>query len=286
MTKKWALITGASRGLGFEIAKNLYQSGWNIYLLSSSVTALEKARALLISLKKPKEDQVIKLLPIDLSQGDQWESIIKSRVNDVDVLVNNAAIQGPIGPVLENDWSFWQKTIQVNLLAPIRLCRLCLPLMIQKRQGKIINISGGGATGPRPYFSAYAVSKAGLVRFSETLAEEVKPYSIDVNCIAPGVMNSPLLAEVLQAGIEKAGEKEYNIAQAQQSKTGDVAVRAAELCAYLASSQSDGITGKLMSAVWDPWETLADHKEELKTTDIYTLRRIVPKDRGKNWGER
>ncbi len=119
----------------------------------------------------------------------------------------------------------------------------------------------------------------------ETLAVEVKTEGIDVNTIAPGALNTRLLDEVLQAGPEKVGQVFYDRALKQKAEGGAPLERGAELAVYLASSASNGLTGKLISAVWDPWEQFADHTDDLQKTDIYTLRRIVPKDRGQNWGE-
>jgi NAD(P)-dependent dehydrogenase (short-subunit alcohol dehydrogenase family) len=134
-----------------------------------------------------------------------------------------------------------------------------------------------------PFFSAYAASKAAVVRFGETLAEELREFGVDVNCVAPGAMNTKFLDEALEAGPEKIGRAAYEQAVKQKKNGGVPPERAAALCAFLASAASDGITGKLISAVWDPWEKLAKHKKELASTDIYTLRRIVPQDRGKSW---
>jgi len=201
----------------------------------------------------------------------------------VDVLVNNAAILGPIGKVWENDWAAWQKTIRVNLLTPVELCRACASWMITRRQGKIINLSGGGATGPRPNFSAYATAKVGLVRFSEILAHEIGAMNVQVNCVAPGPMNTEMLQAVLRAGPEKAGATEYAQALKWVEGGGASPERAADLCVFLASPDSDHITGKLISAVWDSWESLLEHCDELADSDIYTLRRIVPRDRGLDW---
>ena len=136
-----------------------------------------------------------------------------------------------------------------------------------------------------PFISAYAASKAAIVRFAETLAEEVKDDGIDVNSIAPGALNTRLLDEVLEAGPQKVGKAFYKKALDQKKEGGVPLELGAELSVFLASELSDGITGKLISAVWDPWKTFPEHLDELKKTDIYTLRRIVPKERGMEWGE-
>ncbi len=203
-----------------------------------------------------------------------------------DVLVNNAATQGPIGPFWENDWQEWTESFSLNAFVPIRLCRMVLPEMIRRGRGKIINLSGGGAAGPRPGFSAYGAAKTMLVRFTETLAEEVKPFGIDVNAIAPGAMKSAMTEAVIAAGPGRAGSREYDAAVRLGQDTPDVVSRAAGLCAFLASPASDGISGRLISAAWDPWERLASHREDLARTDVYTLRRIVPADRAMSWGRR
>lgn len=279
------LITGASRGLGAQIADSFWNAGANLVLVARSADALGRFTA-----GFPKRaDQRIMTIVADLGDPKAPDQILAAthrQFDSLNVLVNNAAIQGPIGPLWQNDWADWQATIQVNLLAPVALCRLCVPwLSSHSRRSKIINLSGGGGTGPRPNVSAYATAKAGLIRFTETLAEEVRDL-IDVNCIAPGAMNTAMLEALLAAGPESAGPQEYAQALKVRGSGGADPARAAALCVFLASSASDGLTGKLISAVWDPWETLPAHADDLKRTDVYTLRRILPKDRGLDWGDR
>ncbi|CBE67995.1 Short-chain alcohol dehydrogenase [Candidatus Methylomirabilis oxygeniifera] len=282
---KAAVITGASRGLGADIARALWRNRSNLLLVARSQDGLIKLREELIA--DAEDGQELHIVVADLMAADAVPAIIREarQVWDrIDVLINNAAILGPIGRVWENDWQEWQTTVRVNLLSSIELCRACIPWMAERKYGKIINLSGGGATGPRPNFSAYATAKAGLIRFSETLAMEVRDLNIDVNCVAPGMMNTAMTRAVLNAGPEKAGATEYTQATSKSESARPDTHRAADLCVFLASTASDGITGKLISAVWDPWETLPDHIEDLKDADIYTLRRIVPKDRGQDWG--
>jgi len=123
-----------------------------------------------------------------------------------------------------------------------------------------------------------------VIRFTETLAEEVREYHIDVNAIAPGALNTRMLEEVLDAGPDKVGEAFYERSLKQKRTGGASLEKGAELAVFLGSASSDGVTGKLISAVWDPWESLPRHIDDLASTDIYTLRRIVPKDRGRTWG--
>lgn len=278
------IVTGASRGLGAAIARRFAEEGAGLLLVARS-------EDLLIALQRELRgfsERPVHVLSCDLSDLDSPERVIdeaKRRFETLAVLVNNAAVQGPIGPVWENDWQEWQRTLQVNLLAPVDLSRRAVPLLGQG--GKIINISGGGASAPRARFTAYGTAKAGLVRFSETLAEELAPFGIDVNCVAPGAMSSPMTQAILEAGPDQAGEREYTVAMGLVRASDDeVAVRAASLCAFLASEASDSITGRLISAVWDPWPELESRRQELSATDVYTLRRIAPEDRGLEWQKR
>ena len=278
------LITGASRGLGARLATTFWDAGASLTLVGRSVDGLNNVAS---SLPARCNQQVI-VRPFDLADPSvplQLIADMRSTLDTIDVLVNNAAIQGPIGTAWENDWTAWQTALQINLVAPIALCNLCVPWMAQRSHGKIINLSGGGATSPRPRFSAYAVAKAGLVRFSETLAEETRDLGISVNCIAPGAMDTTMLQTVLQAGPEAVGHREYEQARHARQQGGEGIERAVSLALFLASTASDGITGKLISAVWDPWASLPEHLDDLRSTDVYTLRRIVPKDRGLEWGE-
>ncbi|MBF0551660.1 MAG: SDR family oxidoreductase [Deltaproteobacteria bacterium] len=279
------IITGASRGLGLHVAQAMWAHGANLLLAARSAPLLGDLRDKLTAYGQA--EQTINSVSVDFKFPEAAGVVIDAARQvwtRLDGLVNNAGIIGPIGPAWENDWSDWRDTIQVNLLTPVALCRACVPWMKAGGGGKIINLSGGGATGPRPNFSAYATAKTGVVRFTEILAQETKAYNIQVNSIAPGALNTAMLQAVLEAGPEKAGPKEYAQSLTQVEKGGSDPMNAADLCVWLASSDSAGVTGKLISAVWDPWKDLPKRLPDLVDTDIYTLRRIVPGDRGKEWG--
>jgi NAD(P)-dependent dehydrogenase (short-subunit alcohol dehydrogenase family) len=203
----------------------------------------------------------------------------------VDILVNNAAIAGPFGTIESVEWNEWLHAIEVNLLGSVLTCRALLPHFKKASGGKIIQLSGGGATSPMPMLSAYAVSKAAVIRFVETLAEETRAHHIDVNAISPGALNTRMLDQFIAAGPERIGAAFHARSRRVKQEGGVPLTRGADLAVFLASEQSNGITGKLLSAVWDPWESLPAHLADLQATDIYTLRRIVPKDRDMSWGE-
>jgi len=279
-----AIITGASRGLGARIAALFWEAGASLVLTARDSAALSRLKTALG--KRSSQDLIT--ISADLAQEGAPELILdaaRGAFDRLDVLVNNAGVQTPIGPFWTNPWAAWRQAFQVNLFAPVRLCQLCVPWMEQHRYGRIVNVSGGGATRARPNFSAYAAAKAALVRFSETLAEEVRGLGITVNCVAPGPLPTKLLEEIVAAGPQTAGRTEYEQACRGLQAPRDVLGRAAALCLALASPQSAAITGKLISAVWDPWEKLETYARDLMRTDVYTLRRIVPQDRGLDWGE-
>jgi len=292
LQNRYAIVTGGSRGLGIAVAEEFLKQGASVLVCARTLADLEAARERLQSIASTQDPSVSsKVLTqvADISVPDDVERLVQFAIESfgrIDVVVNNAAVQGPIGPIESSDWSEWIRTVQIDLFGTALMCKSVIPHMKAQGQGKIINLSGGGATAPRAQFSAYAVSKAAIVRLTETLAVECQEFGIDINAIAPGVLNTQMLTETLLAGPQVLGAAAYESALKQRENGGTPFEKGVALCVFLASSMSDGITGKLLSAVWDPWETLPDHLHELRDTDIYTLRRIIPKDRGAQWGDR
>jgi 3-oxoacyl-[acyl-carrier protein] reductase len=282
LTGKTALVTGASRGFGEAIARALWSAGASLALLARDGRALEEVAASL----PDAPTQTVGVFPCDVGDLASLEAAwagVAHRFGHVDVLVNNAAVQGPLGPLETLDFAEWKRVFDVDLFAAVRLCQLVIPGMRARGGGKIINVSGGGATGPRPDVTAYAAAKTALVRLGETLAEELKPDRIDVNGVSPGAMNTRMLEETLAAGPTGIRGEYAKAVERKQKNTGVPPEKAAELVVFLASKESDGITGRLIAAVWDDWRSLSGRREELAKTDVYTLRRIVPKDRGLGW---
>jgi len=282
-----ALVTGASQGFGLAIARAYAQAGASVFMCARDGAVLERARSEVASLAGP--GQQVLAQTADVSRPDDVERLVAATFRAfprLHILVNNAGVYGPIGPIEEVNWDAWVQAIGINLFGSIITCRAVLPHFKSHRSGKIVQVSGGGATNPLPRVSAYAASKAAIVRLMETLAEEVRGDGIDVNALAPGALNTRLLEEVLAAGPERSGRSFYERALKQKEDGGTPLQQGADLAVFLGSSASDGITGKLLSAVWDPWDTLDRHRDDLARTDVYTLRRIVPADRGLSWGKR
>ena len=256
-------------------------------LCARSATLLDAARAELEAMAAPGQKIVADVADV-ASEADVQILVANTlkALGGCHILVNNAGVYGPKGEIESVDWAEWVKTIEINIYGSILMCRALLPHFKAQRYGKVIQLSGGGATNPLPRISAYAVSKAAIVRFAETLAEEVRGIGIDVNAIAPGALNTRMLDEILQAGPEKVGQVFYDRSLQQKESGGAPLDKGADLALFLASAASDGITAKLISAVWDDWENWPDHLEELSSSDTYTLRRIVARDRGFTWGDK
>jgi NAD(P)-dependent dehydrogenase (short-subunit alcohol dehydrogenase family) len=279
------ILAGANRGLGRAIAEACVDAGAHVLISARDEQALDETRTALAARGGP--DRIIVSKIADVSRRDEVDALVEEAgrvLPRVDGLVNVAGIYGPLGLVEDVDWDEWVRAIEINLLGTVLLCRAVLPRMRAQGYGKIVNLSGGGATAPLPRFSAYAASKAAVVRFTETLAHEAADAGIDVNAVAPGALNTRLLDQVLEAGPDRVGEDFYQRAKGWQQSGGTPLSLGAELCVFLLSAQSDGVSGRLIAAQWDPWRTLPDRREELAKGEIYTLRRIVPSDRGADWG--
>jgi len=285
LTGRSAIVTGASQGLGFAIARAYVEAGASVAICARDADSLKTAHDELLSVAHSSQRVIAERADV-ADEGDVSVFVERAlrELERVDVLVNNAGIYGPLGAIEEIDWRDWVRAIEINLMGSVLVCRALLPHFKANRGGKIIQLSGGGATNPLPRISAYAASKAAIVRFAETLAEEVREWGIDVNSIAPGALNTRLLDEVLAAGPERVGESFYGRSMKQKESGGAGLQKGTDLALFLASSASDGVTGKLISAVWDPYPDFPSHAADLQKTDVYTLRRIVPKDRGLKWG--
>jgi NAD(P)-dependent dehydrogenase (short-subunit alcohol dehydrogenase family) len=281
-----ALITGGSQGLGKAIAEKFLREGANVALCARNEKELFATRDELAA-KFPAQKVIAKAC--DVSDEKQVSELVKfalGRLVSIQALVLNAGIYGPMGPTETVSLDEWRRAMDINLYGVLLPCRALIPHFKKIGFGKIVVLSGGGATNPLPNISSYAASKAAVVRLMETLAEELKPFDVDVNAIAPGALATRLVDEVIAAGPEKVGAAFFEKNKTWKEKGAVPLELGASLAAYLASTDSDGITGKLISAQWDPWKDLQQHREELEKSDIYCLRRIVPEDRGKKWGSK
>ena len=284
--KKTVCITGASRGLGRTIAETFLRAGWQVAMAARDEKRLASAAETLCR-DCGRASSDVTVLAFDLSLRDSANRCfkeLKKRWGKLDALVNNAGIQGPIGKFCDISGEEWNGAFGTLLFAPLDMCREAIPWMAENGGGDIVNLSGGGAASPRENFSAYAAAKTALVRVTEILALEYAGAGITVNAVAPGALPTDMLSSVIEAGPEAAGEREYEAARRAFAGGPDILRRAAGCVYALCNQNPPKITGRLVSAVWDPWENLEAHAETITRGDIYTLRRVTPQDRGERWG--
>jgi 3-oxoacyl-[acyl-carrier protein] reductase len=271
-----AIVTGASRGIGLAIAEAFVAAGADVVACARHERELTAAVDRLRGHAPP--GRIVEAVVADVSEPASVGTLTARAaavLPSLDVLVSNAGVLGPVGPLDEVAWDDWVHAVAVDLLGPALLMRAVLPHFRSRRHGRIIQLSGGGATKPQPFRSAYAAAKAGVVRLVETVAGEVRDHGITVNAIAPGAVNTQLLDDLLAAGPERAGAAGWAEAQHQLASGGSPPEPAARLAVMLASDRGAGITGRLLSAVWDDWEGLPDRADALAASELYTLRRLT-----------
>lgn len=263
------VITGSSSGIGKYLADSLAAKGHEICRLARS----------------PQNGFSLECDVADWPAMEQAAKTVSQKWAAVNALICCAGIQEPIGPAMEMDPWLWRRNLAVNLDGTFFAIRaFYAALKKSPSRAKILCFSGGGSTSPRPNFTAYGVAKTGVVRLVETLAAEWSGHPPDINAIAPGAIFTRMTEEVLARG-QSAGKKEFEQASKMSRDNTTQLGGVLGLIEFLLSPGSDGISGKLISAQWDPWEKLHEFKNDL-AGDIYTLRRITPKDRGKTWGDK
>jgi NAD(P)-dependent dehydrogenase (short-subunit alcohol dehydrogenase family) len=274
---KIAIVTGGSRGIGKTVAEFFLREGARVVVVSRDKKEIAGAVQEIAEVTGVVAGKKISGVTCDVSDAKAVARVVRavgSRHRRIDILVNAAGIQAPIGPFKENKLEAWEKNIAVNLFGTVAMCKAILPFMV-KRGGSIINFAGGGATSSRPNFSAYAVAKTGVVKFTEILADELSPSHVRVNAISPGAVNTAMLAEVLAAG-SRAGKKEFEESKKRFRDGGVSPELAAALAVFLASNDSRGLTGRLISAPWDTWRTWDKRAiKKIMATDKFTLRRKI-----------
>jgi NAD(P)-dependent dehydrogenase (short-subunit alcohol dehydrogenase family) len=263
------LITGANSGIGLRLFRALTEcERWGIARRPIS----EKLR-----------DRRMLFTSCDVTS---WTSVwtlaneVEARWEALDGLIHCAGVQGAIGPAMVLNPEAWCATVRANVEGAFYLIRSFYPLLTKLSQNrtKILLFSGGGASKSRPNFSAYATAKTALVRLTECLADEWRDVPLDINIIAPGAINTGMTQEVLAFGPEKAGEEEYNRAKRQLLEGGDSVAKLIGLIRFLLSNRSDGISGRFISAQWDPWEREIEFQGLISDVDVFKLRRRVPEE--------
>ncbi len=278
---KNVLVTGGSMGIGFACAEKCIDSGAQVIICARDFGPLSDS----VQKLDAKASGKISSIVADVSDVRQVEALfqsVKKQLGRIDAVIHCAGVYGPIGSVMEINPEEWLEAIRINLYGSFLVSREACRQMKQTGGGNIVLFSGGGAATPFPYYTAYACGKVGVVRFAETLAQEVEPFNIRVNCIAPGFVITRLHDDTIKAG-ELAGQKFFETTIKQIESGGVSPSVSAGAAVFLISDEAKGITGKFVAAPYDGWASWPKHLEELQGTDIFTLRRIVPRDRGMDW---
>lgn len=183
-TTNVTLITGASSGIGLELAKLAAADGHDLVLVARRKDKLAEVKKEL----EAKHGVTIHVLAVDLSDPTTAERIVRELIKqklDVDILINNAGF-GVVGDFSETDWAKEQSMLQVNMLALTELTKLLLPAMLERKQGRILNVSSTAAFVPGPGMALYYATKAYVQSFSEALAEELAGKGVTITALCPG----------------------------------------------------------------------------------------------------
>jgi NAD(P)-dependent dehydrogenase (short-subunit alcohol dehydrogenase family) len=267
------LITGSSSGIGHALSQHLLGQGHHVWgLARSDQSAAGLAAPGRFRSSRADVSDWTQVLAVAQAVGQEWSCL--------DGLVLCAGIQGEISPALSANPERWSQTVRANLDGTYFPLRAFHPLLQRSpRRAKVVCFSGGGGTKARVNFSAYGVAKTGILRLVETVAAEAKDAPLDINAIAPGAINTRLTDEVIALGPTVVGQAEYDTAVKQKASGSNALEKTIDLVDWLLSPASDGVSGRLLAAVWDPWAGLGRHTAALAKSDVYTLRRILPEER-------
>ena len=272
LTNQVAIITGAGRGIGQAIAQAYAREGARLVLAARSQPELEQTAAEIA--KSGAQAIAVPTDVTDPAQAERLASAALTRFGRIDLLVNNAGVSGPVGPLQDNDIAQWAETISVNLTGTFLVCRAVIPAMVKQGGGKIINLSGAGAANAWSNLSAYCASKAAVVRLTEGLAQELAPHNIAVNALGPGSVHTSMWDKMTQDAARAGADFIHRLGLQVTSGGGASIDECAELAVWLASQESANLTGRLISATADDFRNLTPRIPQIMATDAATLRRI------------
>jgi len=201
------------------------------------------------------------------TDAERAVATIEERLGPLDVLVNNAGIGGPFGPLAEVDPDAWWRVQEVNLRGVLYCTRAALPGMLGRGRGRIVNTSSGAANGPMPDMSAYVVSKTALQRFTECLAFETQGKGVAIFAVVPGIVHTAIVDDAMAGDSPVvAGFFQKALADGRDVP----ADLAANLVVALASGKADALSGRFISVTQDLDELIA-RAEEIRQRGLLTL---------------
>lgn len=260
-----AAVTGGGRGIGRAIAVTLSAAGATTAVLARSTSEIDETARMIEQVggrARPFAVDVTDAVAVQRTFAE-----IEDSLGPITLLVNNAAIPGPIGPFWETDPERWWQTLDVNLRGAVLCCRAVLPGMVARCKGRIINIASSAI--PVAYFSGYVTSKAALVRFTETVAVEVKPYGVSVFAVGPGTVRTSMTEYSLRS---HDGQKWLPWFKRIFDEGLDVTVeRPSRLVFELASGRADSLSGRFLT-IWDDLDLLLRNVTEIEERYLYSLR--------------
>lgn len=273
LKNKIYIVSGGSTGIGYHITKSLLNNNSTVIICSRNEKKLKK------SVKKLKKiSKNIYYYKLDISKLNdvkKFKKWIIKKFNNIDGLINNAGVLGPIGKTTNLKIKNIKETININLFGTLNMINTFYPIFNKNNRRKIINLSGGGSTNTLKNYTSYSISKTSIVRLTENLSIELE--NTDINSISPGFIATNIHKKTLKLSPKIVGKKYYEITKDKIKNGGDDPNKTSELILFLLSKKSDNISGKLISAIWDPWEN-EDFQYLLKNDiDIATLRRIDKK---------
>ncbi len=267
-----AIVTGAGRGIGRAIALAYAREGAKLALAARSESELQEV----VNAASDLGAEAI-AVPTDVTDPQDTDRLAQRTVEQfgrIDVLVNNAGISGPMGSLQDNDVADWINTINVNLTGTFLVCRAVIPMMLNRSSGRIINLSGAGATNAWSNMSAYCSSKVAVVRLTEVLAQELDGKGITVNALGPGSVHTTMWDKMTEQAADVGADFIHELGLRVTSGGGASIDECAELAVWLASGESGALTGRLISAATDDFRGLSPRIGEIMAGEAYTLRRV------------
>lgn len=252
-------------GIGLAVSRALADRGARVVIVGRGAAALDDA---LVQLSGSGHEHAA----LDVSDASAWPAAmaVVDAGGALDGVVTAAGVLGPIGSLDTVPADEFAAAVGINLVGTALALQQALP-RLRASGGRAVTFSGGGGTGPLARFDAYAASKAGVVRLTENIAAD---GGIEINCVAPGFVATRMHAGTLAAGPDVVGSAYFARTREQIETGGFPASEAAELVAFLLGPEAAGITGRLLSAQWDPWREPAFRDRLRRDPDLGRLRRI------------